>query len=58
MVPYGIVSMFFMATMPEEEKARLIEHFETRNDGEKESIDIDDLEMKINSCGAAGVCRC
>jgi IclR family KDG regulon transcriptional repressor len=49
MVPYGIVSMFWMATLPEAEKARLIEYLESRNDTGRKIIDRVDLERKIQA---------
>lgn len=49
MVPYGIVSMFFMATMPEEEKTRLLDHFDNQNHDSKRVIDRNDLESRIES---------
>ncbi len=48
-VPYGIVSMFLMATLPDEEKARIIDYFDNRGETGREHIDRDDLEKKIQA---------
>jgi IclR family transcriptional regulator, KDG regulon repressor len=49
MVPYGNVSMFFMATMPADEKLKLIEHFEKKSESTKLMIDRQSLENKIQA---------
>lgn len=46
LAPYGNVSMFFMASMNEDEKANLIDHFEKSLGGGK-PLDRTDLERRI-----------
>jgi IclR family transcriptional regulator, KDG regulon repressor len=54
LVPYGIVSMFLMATMTEEEKTRLIAHFEIGSSEGKWSFDQEDLDNKIKAAVQQG----